>query len=170
MCSTVIFQYTCGCTEHVVLECPFSSSAANSHSHSHACSRRYRRHQQKLFQPTTSSSLALSLRMKISPRLPPPRLASLEDTAETKQTTTTTELDEECHDCWKRNRIRNLKLAKKTDDDTASSVTMRDEEEDVMDSRILRERSVNEVILPPPRRNVDVTSSARSFSESFSEG
>ncbi|KAI0455546.1 hypothetical protein F5B21DRAFT_193216 [Xylaria acuta] len=168
MCSTVIFQYKCGCTEHVVFECPFSSTTNSNASSSlralshQNCSRRYRLHQQKLFPPedamtraTTPSSyqtLSQSLGMKM-PILPPPKLVCprTEKTKERKAgETTITELDEICHDCWQ----SDVRLAKQKDDsDTASSTPTRAcerEVEDPANTRILRERSVNELILLPP--------------------
>ncbi|KAI8953937.1 hypothetical protein F4801DRAFT_66648 [Xylaria longipes] len=184
MCSTVIFQYKCGCAERVVFECPFSwttvsnaSTSLRALSHQN-CSRRYRIHQQKLFPPenatttvTTPSShqeYSQSFGMKI-PILPPPKLVCPR-TGKMKEQKAgeapMTELDEKCHDCWQ----SDLRLARqKEDSDTASSTSMRDcemEVEDLANTRILRERSVNELILPPPPPIIPdsgVTSSADGF-------
>ncbi|KAH8159492.1 hypothetical protein CIB48_g8763 [Xylaria polymorpha] len=169
MCSTVIFLYKCGCAERVVFECSFSSTTNSNASNSlralshQNCARRYRLHQQKLFPPnkatttetapTPSSHQALpqSLGSNI-PILPPPKSTCPKtEKSEGKKAgeTIVTELDESCHDCWQ----SDLQLAKQQDDDDTSSLTsMKDDERSVRDlanTRILREKSVNELILPP---------------------
>jgi hypothetical protein len=182
MCCTVIFKYRCGCAERVVFECPFSSTTnsilderRDTDSHQN-CSRHYRRHQEKLFAPekttaTTTASpshqaLPQSLQIMI-PILPPSGLpcSKPEKTSEQKiSETKTSELDDICHDCWQ----RSLRLAKQEDDDgVASSATMTDDKEEVehiANSRILRERSVNEFILPQPTTDSALVSSSESFS------
>jgi hypothetical protein len=71
--------------------------------------------------------------------------------------TSITKLDEQCHDCWRRDKQR----AKDIDDDVAFSSTRRGKEGQCPDpSRILRERSVNEFTLPLPPPDEDDASLA----------
>ncbi|KAI1429348.1 hypothetical protein F5Y12DRAFT_482167 [Xylaria sp. FL1777] len=184
MCSTIIFQYRCGCAERVVFECPFSLTAISSpgsskslRAHVHKnCSRRYRLHQQKLFslKRTTEKSSTPSLHQAPSsplqmeiPILPPPQppcrqIGKAEE--QNASETAVTEIDEICHDCWQ----HELRLAKKTEDDGASSTTMRDGEEqgeNIANTHVLKERPVNELILPPPNMSLEAVSSTESFPE-----
>ncbi|KAI1167479.1 hypothetical protein F5B18DRAFT_647727 [Nemania serpens] len=159
MCSTVIFQYRCGCAERVVFECPFSSttdSVSGENLHQHPRQNCSQRHRHKLFpsKMTTSaanipsSHQALSSRPKI-PVLPPPTLLYPEigETREEQEASeATTALDEACHDCWQ----RSLRLARQGDDDEEGMG-------DLANSRVLREISANRVILPPPRTNSGAT-------------
>ncbi|GAW26286.1 hypothetical protein SAMD00023353_2601410 [Rosellinia necatrix] len=167
MCSNTIFRYKCGCNERVVFECPFSSttnsdSGGNADLHSHRnCSRRYRRHQQKLLLPkrpmratATPSSHQASSRpshktFPIIPCSPGIPRCETRDIKELKLIETpTTVLDEICHDCWQ----RTLRLTQMDDDDTASSATTKNSEERTeypANARILTERSVNELVLLP---------------------
>ncbi|KAI0105530.1 hypothetical protein GGR51DRAFT_192597 [Nemania sp. FL0031] len=182
MCATIIFQYTCGCVERVIFECPFSSITnpildedLNIHS-DQKCSRRYRCHQERLLAtekttdtnttPPSHQTLSQSLKM-IIPFLPPPNSEYPETKTNKEQKTSetkTAKLDDLCHDCWQ----HSLWLAKQKDENNITSSTRmkRDGEdaEDMANSRVLKEISVNEVILP--RRNSDpgVSSSGGSFS------
>ncbi|KAI1128051.1 hypothetical protein F5Y10DRAFT_181828 [Nemania abortiva] len=183
MCAIVVFQYRCRCTERVVFECPFSS-ATNSilgedlqMQPQQNCSRRYRRHQERLLTPenttetavTTPShrpSLSRPLQMMIPILLPPTLPYPEKERTNGQKTieTKTTEIDELCHDCWR----HSLWLAKQKDDDkSASSSTIRDnidEADDVANRGILRERSANEFILPQPNTDSEAVSSGGSFS------
>ncbi|RWA07645.1 hypothetical protein EKO27_g7454 [Xylaria grammica] len=182
MCSTVTFQYKCGCAERIVFECPFPSITSSNSSkslHAHArriCSRRYRLHQQKLFRqkqtattttPTSYDVPTLSMPMNL-PFLPLPKPYSPKPEkiqGKKAHECTVTEIDEMCHDCWQ----RSLRLTKQRDgDDGVSADAMRNEEEDeegnFINARVLREMPVNELILPPSSTSLGVQSSAESFS------
>ncbi|TRX91328.1 hypothetical protein FHL15_007750 [Xylaria flabelliformis] len=171
MCSTVIFRYKCGCAERVVFECPFSSTTTNSNasdspralSHQN-CSRRYRLHQQKLLPPENATATATVsssqqeqtqfLWMEI-PIRPIPRSRSVcpqtEKTKEQKtDKITITDIDESCHDCWQSDVL--LKRQKRDSDTASSQISTRScnkEVESIAYTRILRERPVNELVLPP---------------------
>lgn len=183
MCSTVIFQYRCGCSERVVFECPFSSTAnsvsgENLHPRPRRnCPKHHRNQLEKLFPSKTTtlstSSIpsphqALSQPSQVkNPILPPTLLCpEIERTKEQKENEATTSLDEACHDCWQ----RSLRLARRGDDDsTASSAIMIDNEEGIdnpANSRILKEISANRVILPPPRSDSGAALSTVSSSAS----
>ncbi|KAI0879514.1 hypothetical protein GGS24DRAFT_654 [Hypoxylon argillaceum] len=182
MCCTVVFQYRCGCAERVVFECPFPSTT-NSLSDGDLdayspqnCLRHYRCHQEKLFAPekdtvATTASLSHqasspSLQMTVPSLLPLSLSCSeTEKTREQKASETRiSKLDDICHDCWQ----RSLRLAKQKDvGDTTSSATMKDDNEEAehgADSHILRERSLNEFILPQPSPDRGVVSSAENLS------
>ncbi|KAI1735559.1 hypothetical protein F4680DRAFT_302375 [Xylaria scruposa] len=169
MCSTIIFRYKCGCTERVVFECPFSSTPSSNINNglrvlSHQnCSRRYRSHQQKLLPPENATATATvhssrqeqsqPLWMMEIPILPPSSSVCLktEKTEEQKaDKIIITELDEDCHDCWQNNVLLERQ---KRDSDTASQTSAKNCEknmEGMANTRILRERPLNELILPPP--------------------
>ncbi|KAF2969195.1 hypothetical protein GQX73_g4440 [Xylaria multiplex] len=173
MCSTVVFHYKCGCSERVVFECPFSSAPSSNlakglHADSRQnCSRRYRLHQKKLFPPQklTVATTTIPSSPKL-PILPPPKLySSKSENTEEREADgeTTTEIDEICHDCWQ----RGLGSTKQRDNDSTSSTTMGDYEDDKenrVNVRVLRERSVNELILPPLSTNPGTVSSIENFS------
>ncbi|KAI0554194.1 hypothetical protein F4679DRAFT_349352 [Xylaria curta] len=168
MCSTVIFRYKCGCTERVVFECPFSSTTSSNInslrvlSHQN-CSRRYQFHQQKLLPPENATAAATvpssqqgqsqPLWMMEIPILPPSSSVcpKTEKTKEQKaDKITITELDENCHDCWQNDVLLERQ---KRDSDTASQNSTKNCEKnmgDIANTRILRERPLNELILPPP--------------------
>ncbi|KAI0402732.1 hypothetical protein F4802DRAFT_574885 [Xylaria palmicola] len=172
MCSKVIFLYKCGCAERVLFECPFSSTQQYPN-----CSKRYRRHQQSLLAP---NSLAKPTTAP-SPQQSPPDSSQIEvptsppsghTSPRTTQTearqareTRTTDVDDVCHDCWQ----SNLRLDNPTDhDDIVSPNTMGDDEGqagNLATSRILREISLNELMLPPPNLNTGPVSSAEHLSE-----
>ncbi|KAI1281249.1 hypothetical protein F5Y07DRAFT_291252 [Xylaria sp. FL0933] len=183
MCSTVIFEYRCGCTERVVFKCPFSSATVSSSSngpgtHTHRdCSRHYQRHQRKLLPPrrTTKSTASpspsheeqspypITMNIPISTHQAPyPQIEenARQDTSETAMT----EIDDICHDCWQ----RELRLVKQRDDDGNSLTTTTDgeeQEENPDEIYVLREMSPNELILFQP----SVSSEARSSAESVRE-
>ncbi|KAI1117093.1 hypothetical protein F5Y14DRAFT_457960 [Nemania sp. NC0429] len=184
MCSTVIFQYRCGCAERVLFECPFSVSVSGEDLCTpprHSCSKHHRRLLKKLFLSkgviSTTASIPSSYQALLSqssrteiPALPRPTLLSpeIEDVNMKEQDAneSTTALDETCHDCWQ----RSLRLARRGDDDdnnTTASPALMDNEgemENLADSRILREISGNRVRLPPSRTNSGVSLSRESSS------
>ncbi|KAI1312146.1 hypothetical protein F5Y03DRAFT_265571 [Xylaria venustula] len=184
MCCTVVFQYKCGCAERIVFECPFSTVSVTDSSSSNSlrsiahqtCSRPYRLHQQKLFSPkattkttTTPSSRReqlLPLRLKGS-ILTLPELSGQENATPEKRNigeAAATEIDDLCHDCWQ----REVRLTKQRDGNSAPSTTTRDSEEQgkiLVNANILREKSVNELILSRPSVSLEVMSSADSFHE-----
>ncbi|KAI0537342.1 hypothetical protein GGR58DRAFT_351943 [Xylaria digitata] len=177
MCSTVIFHYKCGCAERVVFECPFSLTTSSNlakglHTDSRqSCSRRYRLHQKKLFPPQKrTAATTTTLSPPKLPILPPPKsYSSKSENTEEQETNreATTEVDEICHDCWQ----RSLGPTKQRDDDGTSSTTIGDYEDDkenLVNVRVLRERSVNELILPPLSTNLGAVSSTENFSEDLS--
>ncbi|KAI0440182.1 hypothetical protein F4803DRAFT_553326 [Xylaria telfairii] len=188
MCSTVIFRYKCGCAERVVFECSFSSTTNSNASSSlralshQNCARRYRLHQEELFPPnkatlatvtpTPPSHQALPQSLGTDIQVPPSPKPTCPKTEKSKEQkageTTVTELDESCHDCWQ----SDLQLAKQRDDDDTSSLTsMKDDEKDVRNlanTRILREKPLNELILPPPSPPIITDSGATSSTGSFS--
>ncbi|KAI1754337.1 hypothetical protein F4782DRAFT_51726 [Xylaria castorea] len=183
MCSTVIFQYKCGCIEHVVFECPFSSttssdtrSSLRALSHQN-CSRRYQSHQRKLLLPenaTTTATAPSSQQAQLQPlwiEIPTKLVCPKTEKAKGQKAseTTITELDESCHDCWQ-SYVRLVK--QKHDSDTASqnSTGNREKEvEHIANTRVLRERAVNELILPPPPPPPIITDSGVTLStEGFS--
>ncbi|KAI8634636.1 hypothetical protein F5Y19DRAFT_469698 [Xylariaceae sp. FL1651] len=161
MCSTVIFEYTCGCTERVVFKCPFSStlySSSSLRSRSNNCSRRQRRHLQELFQPPRPPhGQPLALRREIPalplPSLPCPNSTTIGQLSETAAT----KLGEECHDCWR----RSLQLEQDTNGKNAdsSSSVARGADEERNTSRVLREMTPNELARMPPNSDVERMSS-----------
>ncbi|KAI0808462.1 hypothetical protein GGR55DRAFT_192764 [Xylaria sp. FL0064] len=181
MCSSVIFQYRCGCTERVVFECPFFSTTVSSSSndpdtHAHGnCLRHYQQHQKKLLPPRTTRTTAsppsheeqsLSLRTMKIPILKPEASypQTEDDTTQDTSQTAMTEIDDICHDCWQ----RELQLAKHRDDDSSPSITTTDgeeQEENLDDIHVLREMSMNELILLQPSVNLEARSSAESVRE-----
>ncbi|KAI0527881.1 hypothetical protein F5B22DRAFT_8837 [Xylaria bambusicola] len=185
MCTTVIFQYKCGCAERVVFECPFSSTTTQSstsslssspseslRAHAHRnCSRRYQLQQQKLFasKGTTKPSTILSSHQTQSqmqtgiPVLPFPKPSCLQIGKPEEQRIAVTELDELCHDCWQL-ELQLTKQRESNDSDTME--TDGDEQEDSgMNARVLREMFLNELVVPPQNANLGATSSAESFPE-----
>ncbi|KAI1367041.1 hypothetical protein F5Y08DRAFT_102883 [Xylaria arbuscula] len=191
MCTTVIFQYKCGCSEPVVFECPFSSppipSSGSSSSpseslraHAHRnCSKRYRLQQEKLYSSqqalwTTASNTstlhaeALMLAETPVPPLPKPSCVQIEKGEEKNSSEIpVTELDELCHDCWQ----HELELAKQAEaEDEDEAITGDDDEgqgNGANSNRILREIFSNELVRSPhsPAGNANrgVSSSAESF-------
>ncbi|KAI0971141.1 hypothetical protein F4678DRAFT_433834 [Xylaria arbuscula] len=184
MCCTVMFQYKCGCIERVDFECPFSTDSITDSSSSNSprsithqtCSRPYRLHQQKLFSPETTIKTAITpfsrqeqllpLRIKGS-ILPLPEFSGQEIAKPEKRNigeATVTEIDDLCHDCWQ----REVQLTKQRDGDSAPSTTTKDGEEQqaiLANTHILREKPVNELILPRPSVSLEAMSSADSFLE-----
>lgn len=190
MCTTVIFQYKCGCSEPVVFECPFSappiSSSGSSSSPSENlraqahqnCSKRYRLQQEKLFSSSKRSGQTTSnlssphakpsgcAGTPVSP-FPKPTCLQIEKAEEhSLGETPVTELDELCHDCWQ----HELQLAKQSEDEDTAVTEEGDEEEGnrvQVNARILREISPNELVISPNIANINVNmtpmSSARSF-------
>ncbi|KAI0429184.1 hypothetical protein F5Y09DRAFT_357082 [Xylaria sp. FL1042] len=154
-----------------------SSSSNNLAADVHQdCSQRYKRHQKKLLlprrttkpTPTPSShkEQSLPLRTMKTPILPPqpsyPQIGKKE--RQVTSETAVTEIDDICHDCWQ----RELQLAKQRDDDSNSSTTTRDgeeQEENMDNTHVLREMSMNELILLQPSVSLEAMSSAESATE-----
>ncbi|KAI1816781.1 hypothetical protein GGS20DRAFT_159722 [Poronia punctata] len=157
MCSTVIFRYSCSCTEQVVFECPFSPENRDSGAYQDpcrpmACSRPCRRHEQMLLSsastPTTHPRPVQPRSTESTPSRPAcQELSGSENNIANpdKPGTAITVLDELCHDCWHNEK-------RLTNDENAPRAPIKGVEDGTrpVADNILRERPVNEFALPPP--------------------